>query len=73
MSVLVDVGENLYLYMFQVDKIKQSEKSKRNELNERYLNMIETQRIYVKTVKDLKEEIQKNEILNSKLRNKQSI
>ncbi|XP_041365709.1 coiled-coil domain-containing protein 93-like [Gigantopelta aegis] len=52
----------------KVEKKKQAEKMKRDQLNDTYLDLVEKQRLYFKTVKDFKEECRKNEILLSKLR-----
>ncbi|XP_064617410.1 coiled-coil domain-containing protein 93-like, partial [Liolophura sinensis] len=52
----------------KVEKKKQEEKMKRDGFNDQYLDLIEKQRLYFKTVKDFKEECRKNEILLSKLR-----
>jgi DNA repair exonuclease SbcCD ATPase subunit len=51
----------------KVEKRKQEEKMKRDQLNDSYLALIEKQRQYFKTVKDFQEECRKNEILQSKL------
>lgn len=52
----------------KVERRKQEEKMKRDELNDKLLEHIEKQRLYFKTVKDFQEECRKNEILLSKLR-----
>ncbi|GAB1608706.1 coiled-coil domain-containing protein 93-like isoform X1 [Argonauta hians] len=52
----------------KVEKKKQEEKMKRDQLNDQYLELIDSQRLYFKTVKDFQEECRKNEILLSKLR-----
>ncbi|XP_029652676.1 coiled-coil domain-containing protein 93 [Octopus sinensis] len=52
----------------KVEKKKQEEKMKRDQFNDQYLELIESQRLYFKTVKDFQEECRKNEILLSKLR-----
>ncbi|XP_033127925.1 coiled-coil domain-containing protein 93-like [Anneissia japonica] len=51
----------------KVDKRRQEEKASRDRLNKNYLDMIEKQRLYFKTIKDFKEECRKNEILLSRL------
>lgn len=51
----------------KVDRRKQEEKMKRDELNDKLLEYLEKQRVYFKTVKDFQEECRKNEILHSKL------
>jgi len=52
----------------KLEKRKQEVKMERDQLNDTYLDLIEKQRIYFKTVKDFKEECRKNEILLSKLK-----
>ncbi|XP_056007857.1 coiled-coil domain-containing protein 93-like isoform X2 [Ostrea edulis] len=52
----------------KLEKRKQEEKMKRDQLNDQYLDLVEKQRLYFKTVKDFKEECRKNEMLLSKLR-----
>ncbi|XP_033639699.1 coiled-coil domain-containing protein 93-like [Asterias rubens] len=51
----------------KVEKKKQEEKMRRDQLNDNYLDLVEKQRLYFKTVRDFKEECRKNEILLSKL------
>lgn len=41
----------------------QVDKSKRDKLNEQYLEQVEKQRLYYKSVKDFTEECRKNELL----------
>ena len=58
MSKLTQLQKHMYMYIvipFQVEKKKQEEKMKRDQLNDEYLNLIEKQRLYFKTVKDFKE------------------
>ncbi|XP_071102764.1 coiled-coil domain-containing protein 93-like isoform X1 [Haliotis cracherodii] len=52
----------------KVEKKKQEEKMKRDRLNDDYLNLVEQQRLYFKTVKDFKEECRKNETLLRKMK-----
>ena len=52
----------------QVERKRQEEKMRRDQLSDQYLDLVEKQRLYFKTVKDFKEECRKNEILLSKLR-----
>ncbi|XP_023931883.1 coiled-coil domain-containing protein 93-like [Lingula anatina] len=52
----------------KMDKKKQEEKMRRDQLNDQYLDLIEKQRQYFKTVKDFKEECRKNEILLAKVK-----
>lgn len=51
----------------KVEKKKQLEKVRRDELNETHHNLLEKHRQYVKAVHDFQEECRKNEILVSKL------
>ena len=46
-----------YMSLLKVGKRKQTEKMKRDQLNDEYLNLIEKQRLYFKTVKDFQEVI----------------
>ena len=39
----------------QVEKKKQEEKMKRDQLNDQYIHLVDKQRLYFKTVKDFKE------------------
>ncbi|XP_078320478.1 coiled-coil domain-containing protein 93-like isoform X3 [Crassostrea virginica] len=50
----------------KLEKRKQEEKMKRDQLNDQYLDLVEKQRLYFKTVKEFKEECRKNEMLLSK-------
>ncbi|XP_061186128.1 coiled-coil domain-containing protein 93-like isoform X4 [Saccostrea echinata] len=52
----------------KLEKRKQEEKMKRDQLNDQYLDLVEKQRLYFKTVKDFKEECRRNEMLLSKLK-----
>ncbi|XP_071811815.1 coiled-coil domain-containing protein 93-like isoform X2 [Apostichopus japonicus] len=54
-----------------LEKRKMEEKMKRDQINDNYLDLIEKQRLYFKTVKDFQEECRKNEILLKKLERKQ--
>ncbi len=51
----------------KVEKKKQEEKMRRDQLNDNYLDLVGKQRLYFKTVRDFKEECRKSEILLSKL------
>uniref|UniRef100_A0A8C7CBR8 Coiled-coil domain-containing protein 93 n=1 Tax=Oncorhynchus kisutch TaxID=8019 RepID=A0A8C7CBR8_ONCKI len=51
----------------KMEKKKQENKMRRNQLND---ELLDKQRLYFKTVKDFKEECRKNDILLSKLRDK---
>ncbi|KAK2564769.1 Coiled-coil domain-containing protein 93 [Acropora cervicornis] len=53
----------------RVEKRKLVEKQKRDALNQQYLEVVEQERLYYKTVKDFTEECHKNEVLLSKLKN----
>ncbi|KAA8588450.1 hypothetical protein FQN60_001644 [Etheostoma spectabile] len=53
-----------------MEKKKQENKMRRDQLNDEYLELLDKQRLYFKTVKDFKEECRKNEMLLSKLRAK---
>ncbi|XP_075037311.1 coiled-coil domain-containing protein 93 [Mixophyes fleayi] len=52
----------------RMEKKKQENKMRRDQLNDEYLEMLEKQRLYFKTVKEFKEECRKNEMLLSKLK-----
>uniref|UniRef100_A0A7M4FSS0 Coiled-coil domain-containing protein 93 n=1 Tax=Crocodylus porosus TaxID=8502 RepID=A0A7M4FSS0_CROPO len=52
----------------EMEKKKQENKMRRDQLNDEYLELLEKQRLYFKTVKEFKEECRKNEMLLSKLR-----
>ena len=41
--------------LLKVEKRKQTEKMRRDQLNDEHLNLIEKQRLYFKTVKDFQE------------------
>uniref|UniRef100_A0A9L0IKN4 Coiled-coil domain-containing protein 93 n=1 Tax=Equus asinus TaxID=9793 RepID=A0A9L0IKN4_EQUAS len=48
-------------------KKKQENKMRRDQLNDQYLELLEKQRLYFKTVKEFKEEGRRNEVLLSKV------
>eukprot|EP00117_Sycon_ciliatum_P001336 scpid63955/ scgid7041/ Coiled-coil domain-containing protein 93 len=52
----------------KVDKRRQDEKGRRDESNERYLQLVDQERLYYKTVRDFQEECSKNDTLIRKLR-----
>ncbi|XP_078656100.1 coiled-coil domain-containing protein 93-like isoform X5 [Branchiostoma floridae x Branchiostoma belcheri] len=52
----------------KVEKKKQEEKMRRDQLNDTFLDLVDKQRVYFKTVKDFQEECRKNEILLAKLK-----
>ncbi|XP_049592213.1 coiled-coil domain-containing protein 93 isoform X2 [Syngnathus scovelli] len=54
----------------KMEKKKQENKMRRDQLNDKYLELLDTQRLYFQTVKDFQEECRKNEMLLSKLRAK---
>lgn len=41
--------------LFQMEKKKQENKMRRDQLNDEYLELLDKQRLYFKTVKDFKE------------------
>lgn len=51
----------------KVEKRKAKEKDKRDSLNDKYMELVEKQRLYFKTVRDFQEECKKSEIIQSKL------
>ena len=57
-----------FTHVLQVERKRQEEKMRRDQLNDQYLDLIEKQRLYFKTVKEFKEECRKNEILLNRLR-----
>ncbi|KAG7467519.1 hypothetical protein MATL_G00154670 [Megalops atlanticus] len=64
------IVEGIKQNRIKMEKKKQENKMRRDQLNDEYLELLEKQRLYFKTVKDFKEECRKNEILLSKLRAK---
>ncbi|XP_039769495.1 coiled-coil domain-containing protein 93 isoform X2 [Ornithorhynchus anatinus] len=52
----------------KMEKQKQENKMRRDELNDEHLGLLDKQRLYFKTVKDFKEECRKNEALLSKVK-----
>lgn len=52
----------------KMEKKKQENKMRRDQLNDEYLELLEKQRLYFKTVKEFKEECRKNEMFLSKLK-----
>lgn len=54
----------------KMEKKKQENKMRRDQLNDEYLEMLEKQRLYFKTVKEFKEECRRNEVLLSKLKDR---
>ncbi|XP_076328201.1 coiled-coil domain-containing protein 93-like isoform X2 [Tachypleus tridentatus] len=62
------IVEGIRQNRLKVEKKKQVDKMKRDQLNDQYLDLVEKQRLYFKTVRDFKEECRKNEILVAKLK-----
>jgi len=54
----------------QLEKRRSDEKNEKDRLNDIYLELIEKQRAYYKTVRDFQEECRKNEVLLAKLKAK---
>ena len=50
-----------------VEKKKRNEKLKRDTLNDQYLEVVEQQRLYFKSIKEFKEECRKSEMIQAKL------
>lgn len=55
----------------RIEKKKAVEKQRRDALNQKYLEIVEQERLYFKTVKDFTEECRKNEVLLSKFKSLQ--
>ncbi|XP_075873032.1 coiled-coil domain-containing protein 93 isoform X2 [Nelusetta ayraudi] len=64
------IVEGIKQNRIKMEKKKQENKMRRDQLNDQYLELLDQQRLYFKTVKDFKEECRKNEMLLSKLRAK---
>ncbi|CAB1328820.1 unnamed protein product [Coregonus sp. 'balchen'] len=64
------IVEGIKQSCIKMEKKKQENKMRRDQLNDEYLELLDKQRLYFKTVKDFKEECRKNEMLLSKLRTK---
>nr|XP_032802121.1 coiled-coil domain-containing protein 93 isoform X2 [Petromyzon marinus] len=67
---LEQIVEGIKQSRVKVEKKRQENKMRRDQLNDEHLDLLDKQRLYFKTVKDFKEECRKNEILLSKLRAK---
>ncbi|NP_001085446.1 coiled-coil domain-containing protein 93 [Xenopus laevis] len=52
----------------KMEKKKQENKMKRDQLNDEYLELLEKQRLYFKTVKEFREECRRNETLLTKMK-----
>ncbi|KAM9804578.1 coiled-coil domain-containing protein 93 [Neosynchiropus ocellatus] len=64
------IVEGIKQSRIRMEKKKQENKMRRDQLNDEHLELLDKQRLYFKTVKDFKEECRKNEMLLSKLRTK---
>ncbi|KAM4558355.1 coiled-coil domain-containing protein 93 isoform 1-T2 [Odontesthes bonariensis] len=64
------IVEGIKQSRIKMERKKQENKMKRDQLNDEYLELLDKQRLYFKTVKDFKEECRRNEMLLSKLRAK---
>ncbi|XP_037767818.1 coiled-coil domain-containing protein 93 isoform X2 [Chelonia mydas] len=62
------IVEGIKQNRMKIEKKKQENKMRRDQLNDEYLELLEKQRLYFKTVKEFKEECRKNEMLLSKLK-----
>ncbi|NWU47875.1 CCD93 protein, partial [Dromas ardeola] len=62
------IVEGIKQNRMKMEKKKQENKMRRDQLNDEYLELLEKQRLYFKTVKEFKEECRKNEMLLSKLK-----
>ncbi|KAJ6665474.1 hypothetical protein lerEdw1_003315 [Lerista edwardsae] len=66
------IVEGIKQNRMKMEKKKQENKMRRDQLNDEYLELLEKQRLYFKTVKEFKEECHKNEMLLSKLKARRS-
>ncbi|XP_048666388.1 coiled-coil domain-containing protein 93 isoform X2 [Marmota marmota marmota] len=66
------IVEGIKQSRMKMEKKKQENKMRRDQLNDQYLELLEKQRLYFKTVKEFKEEGRKNEMLLSKMKAKAS-
>lgn len=66
------IVEGIKQSRMKMEKKKQENKMRRDQLNDQYLELLEKQRLYFKTVKEFKEEGRKNELLLSKIKAKAS-
>ncbi|XP_057361661.1 coiled-coil domain-containing protein 93 isoform X1 [Manis pentadactyla] len=62
------IVEGIKQSRMKMEKKKQENKMRRDQLNDQYLELLEKQRLYFKTVKEFKEEGRKNELLLSKVK-----
>ncbi|XP_006868802.1 PREDICTED: coiled-coil domain-containing protein 93 [Chrysochloris asiatica] len=66
------IVEGIKQSRMKMEKKKQENKMRRDQLNDQYLELLEKQRLYFKTVKEFKEEGRKNEMLLAKVKAKAS-
>ncbi|XP_045431593.1 coiled-coil domain-containing protein 93 isoform X3 [Pipistrellus kuhlii] len=66
------IVEGIKQSRMKMEKKKQENKMRRDQLNDQYLELLEKQRLYFKTVKEFKEEGRRNEVLLSKMKAKAS-
>nr|XP_010962440.1 coiled-coil domain-containing protein 93 [Camelus bactrianus] len=66
------IVEGIKQSRMKMEKKKQENKMRRDQLNDQYLELLEKQRLYFKTVKEFKEEGRKNEVLLSQVKTKAS-
>ncbi|KAM6177795.1 coiled-coil domain-containing protein 93 [Rhynchocyon petersi] len=66
------IVEGIKQSKMKMEKKKQENKMRRDQLNDQYLELLEKQRLYFKTVKEFKEEGRKNEVLLAKMKAKAS-
>ncbi|RWS16258.1 coiled-coil domain-containing protein 93-like protein [Dinothrombium tinctorium] len=63
LSQFEQIVGNIKQAKLQIEKRKQMEKMKKDQLNEQYVDLVEKQRLYYKAVKEFTEECRKNEQL----------
>ncbi|XP_066137258.1 coiled-coil domain-containing protein 93 isoform X2 [Saccopteryx bilineata] len=66
------IVEGIKQSRMKMEKKKQENKMRRDQLNDQYLELLEKQRLYFKTVKEFKEEGRRNEVLLSNVKAKAS-
>ncbi|KAF7241946.1 Coiled-coil domain-containing protein 93 [Varanus komodoensis] len=66
------IVEGIKQSRMKMEKKKQENKMRRDQLNDEYLELLEKHRLYFKTVKEFKEECRKNEMLLAKLKARSS-
>lgn len=59
------IVENINLAKSKVEKKRQMDKMRKDQLNDEYVDLIEKQRQYYRAVEQLKEEMKKSELLSS--------